>query len=137
MDTCPHCRRKLLSHISARCNWCGVEITDAAYLAQADVERAAFRAEDALHSLQSLTIRPVAEPYSRYGQVSALLGRYTLSQQDAMSAQRMDCEVWEQARQAAELHAQQQKAAQQAQAEETPAAQPTAEAGDRFGHLEL
>jgi len=33
-----------------------VEIEDPAYLAQAEVERATSRAEDALHSLQSLTI---------------------------------------------------------------------------------
>ena len=67
MDTCPHCHRRLLSHISIRCNWCGVEIGDPAYLAQAEVERAAARAEDALHSLQSRMIlvnAPTSAPFA-------------------------------------------------------------------------
>ena len=56
MNVCPECGRKLLSHISASCNWCGVEIRDADYLARADVERAALQAEQAQHDWQSLTI---------------------------------------------------------------------------------
>ena len=133
MNTCPHCGRKLLSHISARCNWCGAEITDAAYLAQAEVERAAMRSEDALHSLQSLTISPITETYSRFREVNALLGLPPLSRQDdaATVAQRVEYQNWEQARQAAIVRAQQQASA------ETPAEEPAAEAGDRFGHLEL
>ena len=53
MNTCPHCGRKLLSHISAKCNWCGAEIEDAAYLAQAEVERAALETENARHNRQA------------------------------------------------------------------------------------
>ena len=56
MNACPACGRKLLSHISSSCNWCGVEIRDADYLARADVERAAVQAEQAQHSWQSFTI---------------------------------------------------------------------------------
>ncbi len=56
MSVCPACGRKLLSHISASCNWCGVEIHDAAYLARADVERAALQVEQAQHTWQSFTI---------------------------------------------------------------------------------
>ena len=56
MNVCPECGRKLLSHISASCNWCGVEIRDADYLARADVERAALQAEQAQHNWQSFTI---------------------------------------------------------------------------------
>jgi len=54
MNTCPQCNRKLISHISPRCNWCGHEIADPAYQAQAEVDRAAFFAQQALHEAQSL-----------------------------------------------------------------------------------
>ena len=141
MDTCPHCHRRLLSHISVRCNWCGTEITDPAYLAQAEVERATSRAEDALHSLQSLTVSPTTEQYSRFGQVRALLGLPTPSRQDAMFAQHAEYEACEQIRQAAVLHAQlyaqQQRASQTGQGDETLAEEHQTEAHDRFGHLEL
>ena len=139
MDVCPHCRRRLLSHISTRCNWCGVEIEDPSYLAQAEVERAASRAEDALHSLQSLTISPITESYSRFGQVGVLLGLPPLSRQDdaATLAQRAEYEVWEQARQAAVIRAQQQKASEEMPAEDPQSEEPHTEAQGRFGHLEL
>ena len=42
--------------MSERCNWCGTEIRDTRYQAEAKLERAAFRAEEALHDLQSLNI---------------------------------------------------------------------------------
>ncbi len=74
MDDCPHCYRRLLSHISARCNWCGMEVTDAAYLAQAGVERIAARAEDALHSLQSQMIVADAPRGSQGNQAGILVG---------------------------------------------------------------
>jgi len=54
MNNCPHCHRRLISHISPRCNWCGKEIEDAAYQAKADTERAAFFAQQAIHDTQSL-----------------------------------------------------------------------------------
>ncbi len=137
MDTCQHCRRRLLSHISVRCNWCGAEIEDPAYLAQAEVERAASRAEQALHELQSLTISPITEQYSYFGQAGALLGLPLLSRQDdaALLAKRTKYEAWEQARQAA-VRAQQQ-AFQEARVDEAPAEEPAASVQDRFEHLEL
>jgi len=54
MDTCPNCHRKLISHISARCNWCGHEINDPSYQAEARVQREAFFVEQAVHDAQSL-----------------------------------------------------------------------------------
>ena len=135
MDTCPHCHRRLLSHISIRCNWCGTEINDPAYLAQAEVERATSRAEDALHSLQSLTISPVTDRYtSRFDQASALFGLPPRSRQEdaATHAGRIKFEALEGARRETLLRAQQLKAA-----EEAPAEEPSAEADGRFGHLEL
>lgn len=54
MNTCPYCKRALLSHSSARCNWCGKVIEDAAYQAKAEVEREASIARQAQHDAQSL-----------------------------------------------------------------------------------
>lgn len=62
MATCAHCGRKLLSHISARCNWCGGEIDDPAYQSQAEAGRAAFFAEQARHDLQTLSIMRGNDP---------------------------------------------------------------------------
>jgi|SRR5579883_1752466 len=47
MDYCPNCKRKLLSHASVRCNWCGAEVADESYQQQAAQERALFRAHEA------------------------------------------------------------------------------------------
>jgi hypothetical protein len=54
MDNCPNCQRKLISHTSARCNWCGHEINDPDYQAQARVQRELFFAQQAAHDAQSL-----------------------------------------------------------------------------------
>lgn len=54
MNHCPHCGRRFLSKSSACCNWCGKEIEDAAYQAQAQTEREAFFAHQATHDAQSL-----------------------------------------------------------------------------------
>ena len=134
MDACPHCHRRLLSHISARCNWCGTEITDAAYLVQAEVEWATSRAEDALHSLQSLTISQTTYRSTQIGYAAGNFSAPLMSPYDtaALVSKRAEYEAWEQARRAAVFHAQQQRAS-----EETPAEEPAAEAQDRFGHLEL
>ena len=130
MDVCPHCHRRLLSHISTRCNWCGVEIEDPAYLAQAEVERATSRAEDALHDLQSLTISQTTYRSTQTGYGDWNFGMPLMSPYDAAAlvSKRAEYESWEQARRAAVARARQQKTAQGTQAEETP---------DRFGHLEL
>jgi hypothetical protein len=62
MDTCPQCKRKLLSHASAKCNWCGCEINDEGYQQQAAQERAAFRIHeaerDAIESARSAAMAP-------------------------------------------------------------------------------
>ncbi len=54
MNNCPHCGRKLLSHISPKCSWYGAEIKDPVYQAQAEVERAALAAEQVRHDQQSV-----------------------------------------------------------------------------------
>jgi len=54
MQFCPKCQRKLISHTSARCNWCGSVIDDAQYQAQAEVNRESFRAQQQLHDLRLL-----------------------------------------------------------------------------------
>jgi hypothetical protein len=51
---CPKCRRRLLSHASAKCNWCGAEIVDADYQAQAQADREAYFVHQAQHDAQSL-----------------------------------------------------------------------------------
>ena len=139
MDVCPHCRRRLLSHISTRCNWCGVEIEDPSYLAQAEVERATSRAEDALHSLQSLTISQSPYGYIQGGYASGNIGVPLISPYDAAAlvSRRAEYEAWEQARQAAVVHAQQQKESEETPAGEPQSEEPHAEAQGRFGHLEL
>ncbi len=53
-SSCSYCGRKLLSHASALCNWCGAAIDDAAYQAEAQRERAAFFQHQAQHDAQSL-----------------------------------------------------------------------------------
>ncbi len=54
MTQCPHCGKRLLSHASACCNWCGATINDAEYQAQAQAEREAYFAQAAAHDAQSL-----------------------------------------------------------------------------------
>lgn len=54
METCPNCHRKLISHASARCNWCGQVIEDPQYQAEATANREVFLTEQALHDAQRL-----------------------------------------------------------------------------------
>ncbi len=54
MKNCPHCLRCLLSHASARCNWCGKAIEDGDYQATALAEREAFFTHQAQRDAQSL-----------------------------------------------------------------------------------
>lgn len=54
MTICPQCQRHLLSQASARCNWCGATINDAAYQANAQTEREAYFRHAAAHDAQSL-----------------------------------------------------------------------------------
>ncbi len=50
MDVCPKCGRKLLSHSSKRCNWCGEELSDPDYVRQAEANRAAYFLHDRLEA---------------------------------------------------------------------------------------
>ncbi|BDI32690.1 hypothetical protein CCAX7_47410 [Capsulimonas corticalis] len=50
---CPACQRKLISHISPRCNWCGHEIQDSSYQEEAEIRRQAHAMEQAQHDAQS------------------------------------------------------------------------------------
>lgn len=65
MDECPHCHRKLLSKASARCNWCGEMIEDAAYQQNAQTQREAFYNHEAerdaitLARTESIIINPM------------------------------------------------------------------------------
>lgn len=76
MNDCPQCGRKLLSKASARCNWCGKEIEDPAYQAQAETAREAFFAHQAAHDAQSLAnLRAVnADVYDPLGPSLPLVG---------------------------------------------------------------
>jgi hypothetical protein len=49
MDFCPRCQRKLITHASPKCNWCGEEIEDAAYQQLAQTARDEFFNEQAQH----------------------------------------------------------------------------------------
>ena len=144
MNDCPHCGRKLLSHISPKCSWCGVEIEDAQYRAQAEVERAAQRAEEALHSFQSLTLNPVTPrysrlDYSRFDQVSELFGLPTSSPQNdaAASARWAEYLACVEARREAKERAEQLKPSQGKASQEAADDEADAESDGRFGHLEL
>jgi hypothetical protein len=50
MDVCPKCKRNLLSHSSARCNWCGEVLTDPDYVEEAEASRAAYYARERLEA---------------------------------------------------------------------------------------
>jgi hypothetical protein len=50
MDICPKCKRNLLSHSSARCNWCGEVITDPDYVQEAEANRDAYYQHDRLEA---------------------------------------------------------------------------------------
>lgn len=63
MDTCPNCHRKLISHTSPKCNWCGHEINDPTYQAAANVNREAFFVEQAVHDAESLLMARQTAPY--------------------------------------------------------------------------
>ncbi len=62
LDTCPYCHRRLVSHASLRCNWCGEEIKDPEYQANAKVEREIFQVDQAMHDAASRRFN-----YGNYG----------------------------------------------------------------------
>lgn len=118
MNTCPHCGRKLLSHISAKCNWCGAEIEDAAYLAQAEVERAALETERAQHDRQAMGFSATIDS----------LGLLT-----GLSSPVLERQI---VRPARECH-REPAAVPPPPVPEAPAAPPVSETQGRFEHLEL
>src|SRR5579863_7332224 len=64
MENCPKCGRKLLSRASDRCNWCGAQLEDAGYLAQAAEARTQFFAHQADADAQSLAhMRSITASY--------------------------------------------------------------------------
>lgn len=125
MNTCPHCGRKLLSHISAKCNWCGAEIEDPAYLAQAEVERAALEADQARRDQQAVGFSSLVDG----------LGLLTGLSRPVLERQVV------QAGHAAREHRQQPAvvvpAPSPVPAPEAPPAPPVSETQGRFEHLEL
>ena len=115
MDTCAHCGRKLLSHISARCNLCGGEIDDPNYQAQAEAGRAAYFAEQALHDLQSLSL--IRGNDSLAVGMTAPAERIYWQKQAAYEAEKRQPHI--------------------APVPEAPIADPEDETRERFGHLEI
>ncbi len=118
MNNCPHCGRKLLSHISAKCNWCGTEIVDTAYLAQAEVQRAALEAERAQHDRQAVGFSAIGDS----------LGLLT-----GLSSPVLERQVVRPARK----RRQEPAAVPPLPTPEAPAAPPVSETQGRFEHLEL
>jgi hypothetical protein len=59
--TCPSCKRKLLTHASILCNWCGAKIDDPEYLEQAARQR------QAMDEQERGQVEAVAEQEARYG----------------------------------------------------------------------
>jgi len=80
IDTCPHCHKKLISHASPRCNWCGCEIDDPSYVKEAEVRRDTYHAEQAAHDAAALMRWEVGmatnvSPYAYgFGTQSGVLG---------------------------------------------------------------
>lgn len=123
MKNCPHCGRKLLSHISANCNWCGAEIEDPGYQAQAEVERAALEAEQARHDRQTLD----------FGGIVDSLGLLTGLSRPVLE-KRVVPGAWELQHVAVKAAV---PVSQIEPAPEAPAAPPVSETQGRFDHLEL
>ena len=61
IKTCPSCRRRLLTHSSILCNWCGAKIDDPDYLARAAESR------QALDRQEREQVEAVVQEESRYG----------------------------------------------------------------------
>ena len=153
---CPKCQRKLLSHSSARCNWCGHEIADPAYQQQAAIGRAAFYLEQAQHDAQELAMMEglngsVFMPPSNFGLLGSLLGstmsrsRRAQAQADALVLQQITAQQIAAQEEMQRLQTLAQQPASPTfsqpvvQDAETDAEQPTPHNPEdgRFQHLEL
>ena len=62
MHTCPKCQKRLISHASARCNWCGQVIDDPDYQAKAAANRDIYRAQQQMHDLRMLAWQRAVMP---------------------------------------------------------------------------
>lgn len=75
MELCPKCHRKLLSHASANCNWCGCKIDDPEYQQAADQSREAFFYRDRLEQAAEIARVDIIQampmgPYSAWPRYS-------------------------------------------------------------------
>lgn len=106
MDTCPQCNRKLLSHASMRCNWCGAEINDEGYQQKAAQERAIYRAHesyrDAIESARAVN-----------SSFTSVIWGSPLGAVSSLSANWAGRKRWEQAKFQAQQRAMQEYAATQ------------------------
>lgn len=142
MQNCPACQRKLISHISPRCNWCGHEIQDAAYQEEAEARRQAHAIEQAQHDAQSRQwFQNTVDAYSPagFGGLGVNVPMGTMRRTHADIQQEVHMRL---AAEAAIAAATQARLAQEAaaQAEEKRRAEEREEAkaaDDRFRHLEL
>lgn len=79
MDTCPKCHRKLLSHASKCCNWCGEAIEDPEYQQSAEANRAAYYQHDRLEAaietarVDAINAMPVSSLGYTFGGFPSLL----------------------------------------------------------------
>jgi hypothetical protein len=139
IDVCPSCKRKLISHASARCNWCGYEIIDSKYQAQAEAERQALYAERAMHDAQSLArydniMNPIIDPWGmnaagQIGQQIEVARQMRANAQFQRTMNNLRANPAPQFGQAQSANGTSEKAEESAQ-------ESSAE-GDRFRHLEL
>lgn len=139
MNICPHCHRRLLTHTSASCNWCGQEIGDAAYQQQADAERQAFFAHQAQRDAQSLAIARAAN----VGAFADPLGDPVMDMMLLANTRRENApnRAVEAARQAAMAEAERERLEDAERVRAAKAAEERAlreaEPSERFRHLEL
>jgi ribosomal protein L37AE/L43A len=69
INTCPACKRKLLSHTSVLCNWCGAKIDDPDYQEQA------AQARQSQDQLERERIEALIQEEARYGTLGRLRRR--------------------------------------------------------------
>jgi hypothetical protein len=87
VEVCPKCQRKLISHASARCNWCGEEIADSAYQAEADFKREALHAQQAMHDAKArIWFRAETADNIPFGLVPGRLTRQRVKQEEKIRA---------------------------------------------------
>jgi hypothetical protein len=137
MELCPNCHRKLISHASSRCNWCGHVIDDAHYQAQAAANREALIAQQYLHDAQravwlnstlggSVIVDPILGIPQSLNTVPPPQLTIDAAQHAHIRAERMG-----------PLPAGPQPLEILAEPAPEPQGEPETVQGDRFGHLEI